>query len=701
MERLENINENFEVHYSDGIRGMKKFKSERDARTFMSDTIENKKGLQEIAIYKAGSGFHSTADTKAVISFWGEGSYLDNVSKKDSKLAAKKLEESLTERHITVKRKYTENYPAKTVGKAAKIRNKVLEAIKDGKLTKEEFDSVLREMTTDSTRWVRRNATYLNISEDGITLTKTGKRILNELTPVTSTSDVNEKASPFKIANANAEEIFGEFGIATLSFDQIERVIDIKKANKLSKRYGEDSFMALPEFEMEELLNKNPKLVLENKNKNMKTQFIYESFNLFIESLVDLDQLKESVVNEAKFKKGQYIKSKADSNDFDGDVYDKTNDIDGSEILKNSSFEIYEIGKDEVVLWSDADEVEYSIDPDDLKKHFVKESVVNEAFSSQRLAELFMGTNGKLDKNLAKAFYGSTKVAMDKVQDEDIISTDPQTAYKAKQSNTIIFYISDNEKENPHAPYDAYQSDKVIPGGGYLLAVTSGGNKFYDQVWSDRSRYTARKNNDRNLKMVDNNPSDSIGISKKYKGWDATGLYNVKRIAEVADRAIVINLDLLQQKYSTTNKRDARQAAKSGALAFKSSKDFKSENEARYKSILATKASKLPLDSMVSDAIDALTKQIQDGLKSGEKTQYGEILIGKNKKGNGVKLKDASNHMSSILDDYSRYCDYVKQEEESEKRFGSSESWYQREVKQYAKSIKDRINQIETFEYAW
>ena len=86
----------------------------------------------------------------------------------------------------------------------------------------------------------------------------------------------------------------------------------------------------------------------------------------------------ESVVNEAKFKKGQYIKAKSDSDDFDGDVYDKTNDVDGSEILKNSSFEIYEIGKDEVILWSDDDEVEYSIDPDDLK-NFVKESVVNEA----------------------------------------------------------------------------------------------------------------------------------------------------------------------------------------------------------------------------------------------------------------------------------------------------------------------------------
>ena len=60
-----------------------------------------------------------------------------------------------------------------------------------------------------------------------------------------------------------------------------------------------------------------------------------------------------------------------------------------------------------------------------------------------------------------------------------------------------------------------------------------------------------------------------------------------------------------------------------------------------------------------------------------------------------------SNHMSSILDDYSRYCDYVQQEEESDKRYGSSESWYQREVKNYAKRIKDGVNKIESFDYAW
>ena len=186
--------------------------------------------------------------------------------------------ESLEERHITIKRKYTENYPAIKVGKAARIRNKVLEAIKDGKLTKEEFDTILKEMTVDSTRWIRRNANYFNVSEDGISLSRTGKRILNELTPAI---DINEKTTPFKIANARAEEIFGEFGVATLDYSQMARVIDIKLADKLAKKYGEDSFMALSELDMEELLNKNPKLVKENKIAfNKKLDSILMSYNI-------------------------------------------------------------------------------------------------------------------------------------------------------------------------------------------------------------------------------------------------------------------------------------------------------------------------------------------------------------------------------------------------------------------------------------
>ena len=104
---------------------------------------------------------------------------------------------------------------------------------------------------------------------------------------------------------------------------------------------------------------------------------------------------------------------------------------------------------------------------------------------------------------------------------------------------------------------------------------------------------------------------------------------------------------------------------------------------------------------MVEDAIDKLAKQISDGLKKGEKTQYNEIKIGVSPRGREVKARDASSHMSSILDDYARYVDYIRQAEESEKRFGDRESYYERESKNYAKSLKERIAKIDTFDYAW
>ena len=523
------------------------------------------------------------------------------------------LIESIQERHIMVKRKYTENHPAVKVGKTAKIRNTVIEAVKDGKLTREEFDTILREMTVDSTRWIRRNASYFNVNEDGITLSKVGKKILNELS---KSAVVNEKATPYKLANVKAEEIFGEFGVATLDYDQLSRIIDIKMADKLSKKYGEDSFMALTELDMEELLNKNPKLVKENKkqNNNMKNTFIFENFSDFVSSL-------------------------------------------------NESVE-----------------------------------TVNEAFKSSLLASLFTNKYGKFDNQLAKAFYGASKVKMDIIEDEDLLTMDPATAYKNKQADTIIFYISDNEKENPHAPYDAYYDNKTIPGGGYLLAVASGENVFYTVSWGGR---WSSSNRELSLKKVDNNASDSVGISKKYKGWDGTGLYNVKRISEVADRAIVLNMSLLRQKYSAEGERAARAAAKKGATAFKTDKDFKKENMDRYHTILADKAAQLPLDAIVKEAIEKLADQIKKGLAEGKVGKYGDVIIGVKANGSEAKMRDASNHMSNILDDYTRYVSYIKQSEETEARYGQKETYYERESKNYAKSITDKVAQIDKFDYVW
>ena len=72
----------------------------------------------------------------------------------------KKFDEFIGEGKITLKRRYTENHPAVTAGSHAKIRNTVLEAIADGTLTQEEFDNILKEMSSDSGRWMRRNSKY-------------------------------------------------------------------------------------------------------------------------------------------------------------------------------------------------------------------------------------------------------------------------------------------------------------------------------------------------------------------------------------------------------------------------------------------------------------------------------------------------------------------------------------------------------------
>jgi hypothetical protein len=95
--RTAQVQEAYEVHYSDGIRAAKKFSNERQAIEFAKELIKSKKGLQFVDVFNAGSGFHSTADTDAIVAWWGDGSYTSNKSKHDSKLASKKIKEAVTE----------------------------------------------------------------------------------------------------------------------------------------------------------------------------------------------------------------------------------------------------------------------------------------------------------------------------------------------------------------------------------------------------------------------------------------------------------------------------------------------------------------------------------------------------------------------------------------------------------------------------
>ena len=784
------------------------------------------------------------------------------------------FEDFLSEgKKLQIKRKYTENHPAQTVGKTASVRNAVLQAIKDGVVTREEFNKILSELSSSANQWASRNRKYFNVSEEGIKLSKWGRRILAELDETPKAAEVFEATVEMDAINPDDKDF--------LKFLKKNRVKIINKVmdgpggghpviTMQGKRKDLETVLADPELGwddpdlaeyIEESVNEKIKVTkdkfpyIEFKEGGKKYEVEFDQGDIIDDHgnegkdwyYVGVDQhgdeweidvytdyrdepedwfhdtikrADESVVTEkfvkefdkavldaeteaevlkvypdAEFYVGKmsHFFGQLEKNLFFKAYYAKYYQEDYGKKIKgdfkitsiysekgsryvnlyvheSAITENYEViysdgikglkkfpnerkaraffdekikqkGMRDVALYKagsgfhSTTQTEYVIafwgdgsyldnvskkDADLAKKKvtenkdmkneinlfesfsdFVSANFLNERLGSQIMAQIFMsnkqGTYAKKNlSNLAKGFYNMAKVALDKIQDEDfIVSADPGKVFKNYGgANHVLFFISDNEKENPYAPRDAYSSEKTVPGGGILLAAMSGDRMFYTNHWS---RWSGGASWSKDKKGSD----DQIGINHKYKGWDATGLSNGKRISEVADRVIVLNLDLVRQKYSTQQLRDARAAAKADATAFKSDKDFKDANRNRYHKILADKAASLPLDKMVEEAIDKLAKQISDGLKKGEKTQYQEIKIGESPKGREVKAKDASQHMSNILDDYSRYVDYIRQAEESEARYGERESYYERESKNYAKRVKERINKIDSFDYAW
>lgn len=119
------VQEAYEVHYSDGIRAAKKFSNERQAIQFAKDLIKSKKRLQFVDVFNAGSGFHSTADTDAIVAWWGDGSYTSNKSKHDSKLASKKIKEEIVTEGI----ENVANGLPQTMGKQKSLKREALKSI--------------------------------------------------------------------------------------------------------------------------------------------------------------------------------------------------------------------------------------------------------------------------------------------------------------------------------------------------------------------------------------------------------------------------------------------------------------------------------------------------------------------------------------------------------------------------------------------
>ena len=107
----------------------------------------------------------------------------------------KDINNFLTEKKVTVKRRYTESHPAKNVSTSARVRSSIIEAIADGHITEDEMAKILTELKAHK-RWLNRNKTLFNISEDqeGVktfSLSPYGQRVMN----ATKTTIINEALS--------------------------------------------------------------------------------------------------------------------------------------------------------------------------------------------------------------------------------------------------------------------------------------------------------------------------------------------------------------------------------------------------------------------------------------------------------------------------------------------------------------------------
>jgi hypothetical protein len=613
-------------------------------------------------------------------------------------------ESVVNERNITIKRQYTDKSPAVTVGKAAKVRNRMLEAIKDGKVSQEDFNNILKEMTTDSKRWLRRNAQCFNVSEDGISLSKTGSRILKNV----MVSEATTKAPKIWVPGGFDK------AIAKYPNSKITRKIVLDAALKWDVN-PEDAIKYV-EYAWAVDLD-------ENKNTNdMKTKFIYESFQEFVENRLNeaasLNKIK-SLIPEVDFEEQEIefdpaegyksvesysfeisgLSEPAYINIYDGNSFCFFYDSAPIAVSLHSARERNEMAQQQIEIPKPLGKLNKKIYDEAIAeiKEWIGESFVNvtlnEAFKSAKLANLFsVGSAGT--KDLAGAFYTFSKLALDQIEDYDIIEMDPQTARKEKRANAIYFYVVTNQKENPYiqGSIPNIYNNGIIQ-SNTLLAITNGQNEWYSTGYNRYSKTeTISKASSR---------EDAAGFDKRdSKRYDGSGITSITKVAELADIAYVIDLDVLKSRYSTTQLTLQRANDKRGATIFMSDKDFKAENKSRYNQILAQKASAMPMDTVVLGAIDTLATQIKDALSKGEKGRYGELIVGLDPKGREIKMNDAANLMRNILDEYNRYVGYVV-ETEKEIASGYNGKWAEGRLKDSSKTIVDYVKKVEAKNYAW
>mgnify|MGYP001204713752 CR=1 FL=1 len=457
---------------------------------------------------------------------------------------------------------------------------------------------------------------------------------------------------------------------------------------------------------------------LKQQAKAMKESTIYTDFSSFVNE----SYMAEEEVNEA-FKVGDYIKHTAQRKTVFAKIVkagkksasiailgrggaDDKQPTSRKETWQGGSY--VDFGKHSK---KELDDIAKTLSPgsgykySDMEAWNIQESVeINEALKSSKLRNLL--SMKKSPKDLFKAIYGATKIALDKVEDHQVVDVDPKQGPK---QDGYVFYYTTQEKENPYAK-DTYWNAKFP--ANTLLALAKGKKVFYvKNTWQRRGPSNYSLTTDPKGGFSRNMSASDIGPNKSYSGYDASGLGSLARVISIADAAFVVNPDALE---TTHDKIEQRVKAKEGAIAFQDPKEFKNTNLARYKEILTQRSESLDVDKEIEKAINDIADVMKDGIKNKKRNRYGEVIMGTGQDGKDFKMNDLTNFTTRLMDDYQRWSGHMadverakealKKGDDSGSRRGDEQwevKYYTKQALEYAKEIKDRLRKLKKKNLAW
>lgn len=241
------------------------------------------------------------------------------------------MESHVTESKIQIKRRYTDNHPAQTSGRTAKVRNAMIEALADGILTEEEFNNILKEKSIDNKRWMRRNSKYFTVSENGISLSKYGKRILTGIKPVVSLtleSFISEKANISGAYN-DLEHLLGTDMETMDDFQRIENDGTWEEMSDFIEMAGDVEVLRRHKFKSQKDIDKLAKYIMGESVVNEANYIKFKGKKVDISSLEmeDVDMKDYPDFTDAFFSYGEYSNGKEMTDEELSDFQDENMDL--------------------------------------------------------------------------------------------------------------------------------------------------------------------------------------------------------------------------------------------------------------------------------------------------------------------------------------------------------------------------------------